>query len=105
MASISHDFPFGIMDVVQLLHLKVRRRQVNSAYVDCPFCNDYRGKMNVNYAKDAWRCNYCGESGGMLALYARMNNTTTSDAYREICDALQTGEYYDPAFMEGSSRQ
>ena len=94
MASYSHDFPFGIMDVVKLLHLKVRRRQANSAYVDCPFCNDYRGKMNVNYAKDAWRCNYCGESGGMLSLYARMNNTTTSDAYREICDALQTGDTY-----------
>lgn len=94
MASYSHDFPFGIMDVVELLHLKVRRRQANSAYVDCPFCNDYRGKMNVNYAKDAWRCNYCGESGGMLSLYARMNNTTTSDAYREICDALQTGDTY-----------
>ena len=104
MASISHDFPFGIMDVVQLLHLKVRRRQVNSAYVDCPFCNDYRGKMNVNYAKDAWRCNYCGESGGMLALYARMNNTTTSDAYREICDALQTGEYYDPGVSSETIR-
>lgn len=94
MASISHDFPFGIMDVVELLHLKVRRRQANSAYIDCPFCNDYRGKMNVNYAKDTWRCNYCGESGGMLALYARMNHTTTSDAYREICDALQTGDYF-----------
>lgn len=94
MASYSHDFPFGIMDVVELLHLKVRRRQVNSAYVDCPFCSDYRGKMNVNYAKDTWRCNYCGESGGMLSLYARMNNITTSDAFREICDALQTGNTF-----------
>lgn len=33
MASYSHDFPFGIMDVVELLHLKVRRRQANSAYL------------------------------------------------------------------------
>ena len=27
-----------------------------------------------------------------MALYARLNNTTTSDAYWEICDALQMGE-------------
>lgn len=91
MAS-SQDFPFGIMDVVELLHLRVRRRQANSVYVDCPFCGDYRGKMNVNFVKNVWRCNYCDEHGGMLALYAQLNHTSNSDAYREICDALQAGE-------------
>lgn len=90
MDSYPQDFPFGIMDVVELLHLHIRRRQANSVYVDCPFCNDRRGKMNVNFVKNVWRCNYCEEHGGMLALYARMNNTTNSDAYREICDILQT---------------
>ena len=92
MSSSSQDFPFGIMDVVELLHLRVRRRQANSVYVDCPFCKDLRGKMNVNYVKNVWRCNYCDEHGGMLALYAKYYHTTNSDAYREICDALQTGE-------------
>lgn len=92
MSSYSQDFPFGIMDVVELLHLRVRRRQANSVYVDCPFCGDLRGKMNVNYMKNVWRCNYCDEHGGMLALYARYHHITNSDAYREICDALQTGE-------------
>ena len=86
------DFPFGIMDVVELLQLKIRRRQVDSVYVDCPICGDNRGKMNVNHVKNVWRCNYCGESGGMLALYAKVYGTTNSDAYREICDALQLGE-------------
>lgn len=90
MDSYPQDFPFGIMDVVEIQHLRIRRRQANSVYVDCPFCNDHRGKMNVNYIKNVWRCNYCGESGGMLALYAKLNNTTNSDAYREICDILQT---------------
>lgn len=88
MDSYSEGFPFGIMDVVELLHLRVRRRQANSVYVDCPFCNDRRGKMNVNFAKNVWRCNYCGAHGGMLALYAQLNNTTTSDAYWEIGEAL-----------------
>ncbi len=48
MDSYPGDFPFGIMDVVELLHLRIRRRQANSVYVDCPFCGDRRGKMNVN---------------------------------------------------------
>lgn len=92
MASNASDFPFGIMDVVELLALRKRRPGANSIYVDCPFCGDGRGKMNVNYVKNAWRCNYCGESGGMLSLYAKMNHVSNSDAYREICDALTTGE-------------
>ena len=92
MGSFSQDFPFGIMDVVELLHLHIRRRQADSAYTDCPFCGDRRGKMNVNFIKNVWRCNYCGEHGGMLNLYARVNNTTNSEAYREICDALQAGD-------------
>lgn len=92
MASFSQDFPFGIMDVVELLHLRIRRRQADSAYTDCPFCGDRRGKMNVNFVKNVWRCNYCGEYGGMLNLYARVNHTTNSEAYREICDALQAGD-------------
>lgn len=92
MASFSQEFPFGIMDVVELLHLRIRRRQSDSAYTDCPFCGDRRGKMNVNFVKNVWRCNYCGEHGGMLNLYARINNTTNSEAYQEICDALQAGD-------------
>ena len=55
MDSYPGDFPFGIMDVVELLHLRIRRRQANSVYVDCPFCGDRRGKMNVNFVK-----NVCG---------------------------------------------
>lgn len=92
MGSFSQDFPFDILDVVELLHLHIRRRQADGAYTDCPFCGDRRGKMNVNFVKNVWRCNYCGEHGGMLNLYARVNNTTNSEAYREICDALQAGD-------------
>ena len=40
MDSYPGDFPFGIMDVVELLHLRIRRRQANSVYVDCPFCGE-----------------------------------------------------------------
>lgn len=91
MDSHPQEFPFGIMTVVEMLHLNVRRRLADSVYVDCPFCGDKRGKMNVNFDRNVWRCNYCGNSGGMLALYARLNNMSNSQAYHEIWDALSTG--------------
>lgn len=88
MGSYPDEFPFGIMEVVELLHLRVRRQQANSVYVDCPFCGDRRGRMNVNFVKNVWRCNHCDAHGGMLALYAELNHTTTSDAYWEIAEPL-----------------
>ncbi|MSA85484.1 DNA primase, partial [Odoribacter splanchnicus] len=88
MGSYPDEFPFGIMEVVNLLNLRIRRQQADSIYVDCPFCGDRQGRMNVNFVKNVWRCNYCNAHGGMLALYAELNHTTTSDAYWEIAEAL-----------------
>ncbi len=98
MASYRQDFPFNIMDVASLLRLQIRRPMSNrhlmsnstSVYVDCPFCNK-RGKMNLNRQKNVYRCNYCNEGDGMLALYANLHGISKSDAYREIRDTLQTG--------------
>ena len=60
-------------------------------YANCPICGDKRGKMNINFAKNLWRCNYCNEGGGMLALYGKVYGISNSEAYREICDTLQNG--------------
>lgn len=87
----TQDFPFDIEDIAELLHLRVRRRCADGVYTDCPLCGDNRGKMKLNYERNIWRCNYCGESGGMLMLYAKVHNISTSEAYREICDAIQNG--------------
>lgn len=95
MDTAPSDFPFDILDVAQLLHLNIRRRGTESVYADCPFCSGWsgrHGKLNLNFVKNVWRCNYCGARGGMLALYARVHGTTNSAAFQEICDALQTGE-------------
>ncbi len=88
MTSSSDTFPFGIADVVELLGLTVRRRLPSSLYLNCPFCGDLHGRLNVNTDKNVWRCNRCGAAGGMLALYARYNCTGNAEAYREICEAL-----------------
>lgn len=86
-----HDMPFGIMDIVGLLHLKIRRSTPRGAYVDCPICGDQRGKLFVSSHEDVWRCNYCGANGGMLKLYGLVRNVTNARAYHEICDALING--------------
>lgn len=85
------DFPFGIEDVAALLQLRVRRPNADGAYVDCPFCGEGRGRMYLRYSENVWRCNYCGEHGGMLHLYGKLRNVSTSTAYREICEAILNG--------------
>ena len=88
------------MDVAGLLRLNIRRRAPGQVYVDCPICGDRRGKMNLNTEKDLWRCNYCGEGGGMLSLYAKVYGVSNSDAYREICDALAVNGF-SPDYKKG----
>lgn len=86
------DFPFDIRDVAELLHLRIRRICPDGAYVDCPICGDQKGRMKINTERNVWRCNYCGESGGMLRLYAKAAGLSNAAAYQEICNALQNGD-------------
>ena len=37
MGSYPDEFPFGIMEVVNLLNLRIRRQQANSVYVDSTY--------------------------------------------------------------------
>ena len=83
------DFPFTIMDVASLLRLHIRREGGNRVvYADCPICGDRRGKLGLYPEINTWRCWHCGEHGGMLHLYAKVCHTSTSEAFREICDTL-----------------
>ena len=89
----THDMPFDIMDIAGLLHIRIRRPSGRGYYADCPFCGDKRGKLHLNTEFDGWKCNYCGEHGGMLDLFGKLKGISRSEAYREICDALQNGAY------------
>ena len=82
-----NSFPFEITDVVRILNLSLRRKKYSSWYLDCPFCGR-KGKLNINLLKDAYRCNACSESGGMLKLYADLEGTTQSQACRACKDSL-----------------
>lgn len=85
--------PFDIMDVAGLLQIRIRRPSGRGYYADCPFCGDKRGKLHLNTEFDGWKCNYCGERGGLLDLYGKLKCMSRSEAYREISDALQSGTY------------
>ena len=92
---MAEGFDFNIADVAALLPLTIRRRTGSSMDVDCFYdgCNGARrGKLNINFAKNCYKCNYCGNSGGMLDLYADYLNISRSDAYREITEALNCGK-------------
>ena len=88
-------FDYDIRDVVRVLNLTIRRKNAQSYDVDCPFCGHKTGKLNINFAKNVFRCNYCNEQGGMLDLYCKLYHVTKSEANRQIRDALNLGQYRD----------
>ena len=86
------DFPFTIVDVAYLLNLHVRHKNAASLDVDCPFCGEKKGKLNLNTRKNVFKCNRCGESGGMLSLYGKIYGLDNQTACKEIKDALGKNE-------------
>lgn len=86
------DFPFTIREVADLLGVHIRHKNAVSLDADCPFCGDRKGKLNLNLKKNVFKCNRCGESGGMLALYGKIYGLDNQTACREIKDALGRNE-------------
>lgn len=86
------DFPFSIVDVAYLLNLHIRHKNAASLDADCPFCGEKKGKLNLNIKKNVFKCNRCGESGGMLSLYGKIYGLDNQTACREIKDALGKNE-------------
>lgn len=80
------DFPFRIADVASLMGFHVPSGRTNQTY-DCIFCGKSK-KLNINFSKNVYGCNYCGAGGGMIALYADYYNLTPKEAYDEICEGL-----------------
>lgn len=80
------DFPFRIADVASLMGFYVPSGRTSQTY-DCIFCGKSK-KLNINFSKNVYGCNYCGVGGGMVALYADYYNLTPKEAYDEICEGL-----------------
>jgi len=88
---LDKDFPFNIRDVAYLLNLYIRHKSAVSWDADCPFCGG-KGKLNLNLKKNVFRCNRCGENGGMLVLYGRVYGVDNKTAKEEIEDTLNRHE-------------
>lgn len=85
------DLPCNIVDVVDLVGILVIRDTGTQLHCRCPFCDDRKAHMNVKVSKNIYRCNRCGKGGGVLHLYADINNISLSAAYEELC-RLYKGE-------------
>lgn len=84
------DFPYEIKDVARILSLQLNHENEYSGYYTCPFCNS-KGKLNLNYNTDQFRCNKCGENGGMLALYSKLEHCDTKEANKRIREHMNIG--------------
>jgi len=86
---MKRSFPFTIKQVAEILKLKIRydNNANDNMDADCPFCQK-KSKLNLNAVKNVYRCNFCGEYGGMVQLYGKVHGVSNSDAYREMCEIL-----------------
>jgi len=86
---MTRTFPFTIRQVAKILELTIRYDNPDSGNMDadCPFCQK-ESKLNLNAAKNVYRCNSCGKNGGMVQMYAHVYGIPNTDAYREICEIL-----------------
>ena len=82
----------SIRDVVDLLSIQVIRDTGTQLHCRCPFCADRKAHLNVKLDKNVFRCNRCGEGGGVLHLYAAATNISMAAAYEELCRIFQSGE-------------
>ena len=48
------EYPFTILDIAELLQLRVRRRQPTNMDVDCPFCSHSTIHTTLQPAAERW---------------------------------------------------
>ena len=98
-------YPFHSYDIIKLLDLKIRHRNESSVDVNCPFCGDTRGKMNIHLKKEVYRCNYCDKSGNLVTLYADFYGMSNKTAYGEICERLHKPYTYKKQYSTYSREE
>jgi len=89
-----NELPFSIEQVAYLLQLQVKKRTNYQMYVNCPFCigkdgkYDSHGHLNINFAKNVFRCNRCNAQGGMIELYSLYYGISHKEAFDNIMNQL-----------------
>ncbi len=79
----------SIVDSARRCGLVIDSRTLGRTEVEasCPFCGDHgKGKhhLSLNTITDLYRCNLCNASGNSVSLYARLNDVSNKEAYRDL---------------------
>lgn len=84
-------------DIIPLIGIPYPPAGRSSYYIPCPKCDDSPKKkhLNINLAKDVFRCPCCGFHGGVFDLYAFYTGTDRSRVRKELLERLG---------MQGSGR-
>lgn len=76
-------FSLTMQDILPLLPIDTSGHG-RSIDLPCPACNDTKKHLNVNFEKNVFRCNRCGEHGGVLSLYCLYYPQNTKAAFDQI---------------------
>lgn len=79
----------SIINVKNKLNLIEGYCRGNSIYVYCPFCkieDRERANLRLNVDNDSYYCNYCGENGYAVGMYAKLNYITNKTAFRKLME-------------------
>ena len=80
---------YHMLDIIPLLGLPYPPQGRSSYYIQCPCCDKgHKKHLNINLAKDVFRCPRCGFAGGVFDLYAHYTGCNREDVYQELKDRL-----------------
>lgn len=84
---------YHMSDIIPLMGMPYPPSGRASYNVSCPCCDSRRTKhLNINLAKDVFRCPRCGFQGGVLDLYAHVAGIRREDAYATLKERLGTAD-------------
>ncbi len=79
---LMYKYIFKIEMLLNLLEVKTKNDYY--AQVNCPFCNDTKGKMRLDFEKNVFRCPKCSTSGGTITLFSILNGVSWNEAYIDL---------------------
>ena len=79
---------FSIVDVARDCNIHMKDPSRSEVRCRCPFCDNGRGKLtaSINKERGLFYCFRCGEGLNAVTLYAKINGTDTTTAYKELLE-------------------
>lgn len=89
---------FHMRDILPLIGISYPSDGRRSFYTACPCCDETARNrhLNINLAKDVFRCPRCGVSGGLFDLYSLYTGIPRDKARRAIAERIGSGKGTEP---------